>query len=662
VASAKRQLELDLLARDKTGAATKSAADNLEDVGDAADGAARSTDKLSTAADKAGDEAQDLGREARQAAAGVEKLDREIESVERELKKMALAFAEAQTKAERLDITKAIRRTQGDLRSLTKNRGLIGALLPSPGEVASAGAGVGKDFGKSIKTALEAAGPQVKGALIGAAVLATPFIGAVISGAVISGVSAGVVAGGIALAARDPRVASAGKELGSRLLGNLEDDAEVFIGPVLKSVDMIGDRFDKLRPRFKRIFANASEFVEPLTEGLLDGVEGLTEGIDVLVAQGRPAIEALADTFAELGDASGDALAIISGGSEEAASGLAVFGAIAGSSIRGTAMLMRGLTEGWGSGVDKINLLRAAWADMTGDMDVANTETQNATVATASLNQNLELMAMKAAGASGPIVTLSDQINDMAEAGRDAFDVATNVGAALDKVTEAAAKNGATLSASTEKGRENRQALSGLRDALIAEYNAIVAVNGAGEEANSVARRSRDRFIAAARAFGASADEANRLADEMGLIKAPPPINIKDNFLAAQKRAREIRAELNRIDRTIPVRVIVSRQGDITYGSGGGRQAPMRAHGGPVTANRPYIVGDGGRPEVFVPESSGRIVPSVEQYARTASAGGGGMAAVTVAPSGALDEFERLIVKMLRTRPAFAAAVARYAN
>ena len=41
-----------------------------------------------------------------------------------------------------------------------------------------------------------------------------------------------------------------------------------------------------------------------------------------------------------------------------------------------------------------------------------------------------------------------------------------------------------------------------------------------------------------------------------------------------------------------------------------GRLTAM-AHGGPVTKGEPYIVGDGGRPELFVPDSNGTILPSV---------------------------------------------------
>lgn len=40
------------------------------------------------------------------------------------------------------------------------------------------------------------------------------------------------------------------------------------------------------------------------------------------------------------------------------------------------------------------------------------------------------------------------------------------------------------------------------------------------------------------------------------------------------------------------------------------RNIPGRASGGPVTAGHPYMVGEGGRAEMFIPSTSGRIVPN----------------------------------------------------
>lgn len=49
-------------------------------------------------------------------------------------------------------------------------------------------------------------------------------------------------------------------------------------------------------------------------------------------------------------------------------------------------------------------------------------------------------------------------------------------------------------------------------------------------------------------------------------------------------------------------------------GSGGVEVVPRRARGGPVKAGHPYIVGDGGRPEVMVPRTDGFVHPSVSSF------------------------------------------------
>lgn len=46
-------------------------------------------------------------------------------------------------------------------------------------------------------------------------------------------------------------------------------------------------------------------------------------------------------------------------------------------------------------------------------------------------------------------------------------------------------------------------------------------------------------------------------------------------------------------------------------GSGGSRPPKYYAKGGRVSAGQPVVVGDGGRPELFVPDSAGRILPRV---------------------------------------------------
>lgn len=63
-------------------------------------------------------------------------------------------------------------------------------------------------------------------------------------------------------------------------------------------------------------------------------------------------------------------------------------------------------------------------------------------------------------------------------------------------------------------------------------------------------------------------------------------------------------------DRSATITINTVRNGSSVQHGGGHRDPEMRAKGGPVTAGRPYIVGEH-RPELFVPSASGFIVPRV---------------------------------------------------
>ena len=84
---------------------------------------------------------------------------------------------------------------------------------------------------------------------------------------------------------------------------------------------------------------------------------------------------------------------------------------------------------------------------------------------------------------------------------------------------------------------------------------------------------------------------------------------------------------------------------DGTGGIGGMLSGLFRARGGPVTANRPYIVGERG-PELFTPSGSGSITPNHRM-----DAGGGGSVNVVnnFSISGGNDEMQAMIAQSVST-------------
>ena len=64
-----------------------------------------------------------------------------------------------------------------------------------------------------------------------------------------------------------------------------------------------------------------------------------------------------------------------------------------------------------------------------------------------------------------------------------------------------------------------------------------------------------------------------------------------------------------------------------------------REHGGPVGAGQPVIVGER-RPELFVPHTSGTILPRITQASGVGGGGGGGGMTINLVINGDVNGFE----------------------
>jgi hypothetical protein len=447
---------------------------------------------------------------------------------------------------------------------------------------------IGDGLGKGIDAAVPGILGNLKGvfstggllggkALAGGVAAAAPLIGATVSAAIIAGASVGVVGIGVALASKDPRVNAAGKSLGTQLSAGLQAEAGAFVDPLLRQIDKIGDRFETgLRPRIRRIFGDSADFLDPLTDGLLEGSDGLLAGLERLVSKSGPVVDSLGRGFESLGDDIGESLAIIGDGSEDAAKALDLVFDATGEVTKNVALLLRGLTETYGAMDDfgsAVNDTVRGWLQLDDAQQRVTGSGTFAAESTEELATATFLAGLRAQGAAGPIVTLSTEINGLSEASRSAFDAETDLAAALDDATDAARQNGRTLDANTEKGRANRDALSQVANTMRDKYNAEVALNGEGRNSERVARQNRDAFLRLATSMGASRSRAQELANQLGIVasKNPrPTVRLDDG--QARAAARRIEAALNAIPRRIETRVFVSRVGEVTYGGGGGRQ------------------------------------------------------------------------------------------
>lgn len=436
----------------------------------------------------------------------------------------------------------------------------------------------GKSAGDSIIRGLASVSPKLAktvadgmgtGAQLGAPLLisgivsALPVLSGLIGAAVTGGAAGAGILGGVALAARDERVKAAGAALASNLLSDLGTKADVFIAPVLNVIDSIGERFQENGDTIESIFANSAKFLEPLADSVLDFTGSILEGIDIAVGRAGPVMSALNDGIETLGNSIEGFFDNVSSNSEANAAVLEEsFNAAAGAvNILGAAL--SGITYIFAQ-FDKVMPL-SLLGQLVGLFEDTDDKAKEATTGLHANASGMQVLsdATEVAGKDFQLFNKALQDNAAAakaadEAQRSLFDDLTQVGEASDKATASAKKNGRTLSENTEKGRNNRAALSALASAFNGYRGNLEKSGRSASEVNRVMSTQRSRLVAVAQSMGQSKSAANRLADSLLGIK-PRSVSVKVNgSAAAASNARNVREEIAQVKSksvTVTVRV-----------------------------------------------------------------------------------------------------------
>lgn len=477
-------------------------------------------------------------------------------------------------------------------------------------EIAGAGSKIGVLFGENVASSFTKMGPALTPVLAGVAIASAPLIGATIAGAIIGGAGIGGVIGGVLLAAKSPEVKARADSLGQTIMGGLRARAAVFIDPVLDSMDIIENRWGSIGGNVGRIFNNSAQYVKPLTLGVTYAVDKVTALVAKLTDVGTagPVIESISMGIAGLGEEIDDAFSRLTDNGVDAAVALQLVFAVLQGTIRATGVIINGLTETFGT-MAKFGLLGqraqqeyfrlSANAKLAADSGVA-------------VADSLRGVNSAGEGAAAVIVKLAEGTERLTGANQSLYASETNAAQAIANSTKKINENGKGLSLNTARGRENRQALSNLAQALTSNYDAYVKVNGAGAGAERVANRNRQAFIGLAQKAGYSAGEARKLADRLLGIPArrTPQVNLTGN---AARRADEVIDKIRQIrGKTVTINIVRNTIENITKGlkkvrtggySGAGSWAAAAADsgevsrtGGPVEVTSRVDVSLDGRP------------------------------------------------------------------
>lgn len=302
-ASDKRELILDLLARDKTGDGTRSASKNIKDVGDSADKSSKKLGLFGKSAKEADDKAEGLSREADQTGRALEKLDGQIKLAEHELKGLARAFAETDDAAERLDIGKVQRKLQSDIRNLSKNKSLLTPILLAPPSEEDT-RHFGEGLSNSLKKGFSFAKDHMKGigiGLVGTAL--APEVAGLLAAAVVGGVGLGGIVGGVALAAKNPAISGWAGRIGKTFMAGITKEAQgSFTKPLEGSLGQLEAAAADAVPKIGQIFQNLAPALEPLTKSIITAGNSLLDSFVYGSSKAKPVLDALGRLIVGVGD------------------------------------------------------------------------------------------------------------------------------------------------------------------------------------------------------------------------------------------------------------------------------------------------------------------------------------------------------------------------
>jgi hypothetical protein len=664
VADEKRQLILDLLARAKTKKGTDEAAADIDKFGRAAEDADKKTEKLGKTSEKTSQQADKLGNGLETTKKRISGLDKEIELVGKELSSLAGSFADAGSAGEKLDISKAIRKSQGELRRLNTSKGLLSDLLPDPEPEAK---GWIKRLGGALTGGVASLGETIASnkylaAGIGAGVVTLgPMIGGLIGAAVVGGVGIGGIIGGIALAAKsDAAVQQYAGAIGKNFTSRVQAEARgAFSGIIMKDLGKVESLANKAVGGIGKAFKSLAPSVDPMVDSFIRAGEVLGKSFLGAAEKAGPVLKAVGRFAETTAESLGGFVDMLAANSETAADALDDFGAV-----------VKGLVSVVSFTVEQLLTFRLAlsqvgdavqsgkgwledhvgWLDLTADGYKKGSEAA-------------ELYRQGIIGAAGSANDYDHYLAGAVESTDKLRDSHADAAAAADAQKKAEQDLTAQIRGQVDPAFALLNAIDGVREAKKA---AAEATHKYGSESNQARDATRKLAEAAINLQGAAGAAGGGLDGKMSpaLRRTLEAAKLTKSQIASVER--ELRSAKSAADAysgtykaTIQTTYVKYYTESYKRGGGSSRYPDERAAGGPIVRGKPYLVGENG-PEIVVPDASGRVLNSSasrglmvqagmtgQQGTMAAASGGGGGAYARVEVSGSADQAVATLINYL---------------
>ncbi|MGQ4574892.1 phage tail tape measure protein [Dermabacteraceae bacterium P7006] len=182
--------------------------------------------------------------------------------------------------------------------------------------------------------------------------------------------------------------------------------------------------------------------------------------------------------------------------------------------------------------IEKFPLLRAQLVQLANDWNVEATNANLAKIATGELKPAADQAAGGAKNLAGGLKDTTGAAKDAGESIEEVTKRVTGMGnaflgardaqrgfeEALDDADEALKKYGKNLDRGTEAGRNNEAALDGIASATLKWVAQEEKAGATAEMLNGILEQGRAKYIAHAKALGLTAEQAEELADNAGLL------------------------------------------------------------------------------------------------------------------------------------------------
>lgn len=350
------------------------------------------------------------------------------------------------------------------------NRGMRNSLFFGRGGNQNIFIALASSLASALDDGISALPTELKAAIVLGVILASPLIGAMIGAAITTGMALSVAGIGVLLASQFESVQERATEFGRRVRMVLSLAAESFGPAIINALDMIESKIHSLSPVLTSVFENASKFLEPLTAGLLAGLDAFVNMLD----RTGPQLQEFVDIFA-LGIQG--LLETVSEGLER----LANTGDAGEQALRDLFIITNALIGAFFGMIELltfVNQLFHELADIAMELNpilgllvriiLKDLPDANAAVIVTNTDAAASFNGVVAAtkGEEKAAKDLIKALDSLVDATYDNIQVDIDFERSLDRISESLKENGKTLDIHGEKGRKNVESfLKGLKDA-----------------------------------------------------------------------------------------------------------------------------------------------------------------------------------------------------